>query len=264
MSIQAMTWVIDNSQQTGLGFVALLMIANHANAEGHQSFPSMKTLAKECRTSLRSVQRTILKLERSGELKVDRSSGRVSHSYSLALMPNVDTEATLHPRQRRQRGHVKTVERGQEVATLQRGHPDHVDSQRGHPGPANVDTVGLNVDTAMSTEPLEPSIEPKEPTPHSRLIAFHADRITHVPDGGAQGAAVKWLLARYSPEQCVACYRFQLTEPWRKGDVSWLTVKQKIGTFLATKSGNGSRSYVDDELARAIPAERIREMRDGR
>jgi hypothetical protein len=64
-----MAWVIDNSQQTGHGFVALLMIANHANAEGKKSFPSMKTLAKECRLSVRTIQRVILKQRTAASFK---------------------------------------------------------------------------------------------------------------------------------------------------------------------------------------------------
>lgn len=42
--------------------------------------------------------------------------------------------------------------------------------------------------------------------------------------------------------------------------VNWLN--RSLGDLPL--NGNGLHSYVDDELARAIPAERIREMRDGR
>lgn len=242
-----MTWVIENSKQNGLGFVTLLMIANHSNAEGRKAFPSMKTLAKECRTSLRSVQRTILKLERSGELSVDRSSGRVSHSYSLPLMPNVDTETTLPKRQPRQAGHVKTVERGHWVATLQHGHPDHVDSQRGHPRSANVDTVGLNVDIAVSTDPLEPSLEPKEISAFAVLMKHHADRVGKILDGGKQGKAIKSILAAgFSPDDAIACY--QWTVGWADAP-DWSLVQGKIGSWLSKRNGNGAEK-------RMSPAER--------
>jgi hypothetical protein len=158
MSIQAMAWVIERSQQTGLGFVTLLMIANHANAEGKNSYPSMKTLAKECRLSTRTIQRTILKLESSGELKVDRSEGRVCHSYSLPLMHNVDTESTLPKTQRRQGVHVGRDQRGQQVSTLK-------ESERRQSERANVDTVVVNVDSAESTDPFNRNTEPITPLP---------------------------------------------------------------------------------------------------
>lgn len=218
-----MAWVIEHSQQTGIGFVTLLMIANHANAEGKKAFPSMKTLAKECRLSLRTIQRTIIKLEASGELEVDRSSGRASHSYSLPLMPNVVTESTLPPRKR-----------GQQESTLEHGHSVHVEAQRGHGGSSNVVTGGSNVDTAESTEPYNRNTNHKEPTPHSRLMAFHASRLVGgIPDAGGQGAALKWLLERYSPEQCEAEYLKLAGEDWRSTPVTWLTVKKHIGADLA-------------------------------
>lgn len=240
-----MTWVIDNSKQTGLGFVTLLMIANHANAEGRQAFPSMKTLARECRTSLRSVQRVVLKLERSGELGVHRSSGRTSHSYSLPLMPNVDTVSTLPTHQRRQPDHVKSVERR---------HPDHVDnSERGHTGhvkPINVDTVGFNVDIAMSTEPINHK-EKKEPSAHAELISFHAGFLDGpIPDQGAQGKAVKTLLENYSTQDCRNYYLHLRGQEWRDTPVTWLTVKHGIGDWLArgrpsNVNGNGSKPKVE-------------------
>lgn len=260
-----MTWVIENSKQTGLGFVTLLMIANHANAEGKKAFPSMKTLAKECRTSLRSVQRTILKLERSGELSVDRSGGRVSHAYSLPLIPNVDTETTLPKRQRRQGGHVKSDEHGQQVSTLQHGHSGHVDPQRGHPGSANVDTVGRNVDIAVSTDPLEPSIEPKEISAFAVLMKHHADRVGTILNGGRQGKAIKAILAAgFSAEDAIACYQWATS--WSAAP-DWPLVEGKIGSWLATRRGNGAekeltaaeRKARDEQLEKKMGWDKLRE-----
>jgi hypothetical protein len=218
MSIQAMAWVIQNSKQTGHGFVTLLMIANHANAEGKKSFPSMKTLATECRLSVRTIQRVILKLEDSGELQVDRSGGRACHSYSLPLMFNVDTESTLQP-----------------------GQPVHVDSERGQNEPSNVDKIDANVDRAVSTDPYNRNTNHKEPSAHSRLMAFHAANLTgEIPDAAAQGAAVKWLLKQFTPEQCEAEYEKLRSEEWRTTPVTWLTVKKHIGADLARAEHNGN------------------------
>ena len=83
--------------------------------------------------------------------------------------------------------------------------------------------------------------EKKETAAFAALMDFHAKRIGHVPNGAAQGAALNWLLPKYSESQLLECYRFQMSEGWRRGRVSWLTVKQDIGAFLAKpESGNGN------------------------
>lgn len=81
--------------------------------------------------------------------------------------------------------------------------------------------------------------EKKENGGYALLIDFHYKRIGRIPDGKAQGAAAKWILETYTSDQAIACYRFQLEESWRNGEVSWLTVKKSIGSFLASRSGNG-------------------------
>lgn len=221
-----MAWVIDNSKQTGHGFVALLMIANHANAEGKKSFPSMKTLAKECRLSVRTIQRVILKLEGSGELQVDRSGGRASHSYCLPLMSNVDSAVST----------LNTPNLDTE-STLQRRQPVHVESQHGQTEHSNVDKIVVNVDRAVSTEPYNRNTNHKDLSPHSRLMAFHASRLAgEIPDGAAQGKAIKWLLKQYTPEQCETEYKKLSNEEWRTTPVTWITVRRNIGADLAREA----------------------------
>lgn len=84
-----MSAVIENSRQKGSALLLLLMIANHAHADGTNSFPSIETLAKECRMSVRQVIRLVAALEKSGELQVERSAGRTAHRYVLSI-PNPD------------------------------------------------------------------------------------------------------------------------------------------------------------------------------
>lgn len=203
-----MAWVITHSNQTGHGFVTLLMIANHANAEGKKSFPSMKTLAKECRLSVRTIQRVILKLEASGELRVDRSAGRASHSYALPLMFNVDSESTLQPRQL-----------------------VHVEGEHGQNEPPNVDKTDANVDRAVSTEPYNRNTNHKDPA-HPRLMAFLNDQNGNIANPGKEGKAAKAILKQYTPEQAEECFRFLAGQPWRDTAVTWSTVEREIGTFV--------------------------------
>lgn len=80
--------------------------------------------------------------------------------------------------------------------------------------------------------------EKKETTgAHVRLMAFHDSKLPGgMPDGGAQGAAVKWLLERFTPEQCEVEYLKLAGEEWRTTPVTWLTVKKHIGGDLARRA----------------------------
>jgi hypothetical protein len=85
---------------------------------------------------------------------------------------------------------------------------------------------------------------------------FLASRIGGIPNGAAQGAAVKWILDHgFSVEQAIACYEFQLTEPWRNGMADWLSVKSKIGIWSAAQP---KPKTVTDRAA--IEAERAKKM----
>lgn len=85
MSFQASTWVIEHSAQKGSRLLCLLMIANHANSTGMNAFPSVETLARECRMSARQITRIIHDLEASGELLVERSIGRKAHTFTVVM-----------------------------------------------------------------------------------------------------------------------------------------------------------------------------------
>ena len=85
MSVQASAWVIQNSQHKGSDLLCLLMIANHAHSDGTNAFPSVPTLAKECRMSARQITRIIQNLEGSGELRVQRSEGRHAHTFTVVM-----------------------------------------------------------------------------------------------------------------------------------------------------------------------------------
>jgi hypothetical protein len=98
LSVQAISWVIEQSKHKGNSFVVLLMIANHAKSDGTGAWPSIKTLSKESRISERTVQRCIHRLSRkwSGvknwqkeppELKI--LVGKGPHGCNLYDIPGV-------------------------------------------------------------------------------------------------------------------------------------------------------------------------------
>lgn len=75
MSVQAMSWVIAHSPHKGSALLCLLMVANHAHADGTGAFPSVPTLAAECRMSARQIIRLLQHLEASGALRVQHRAG---------------------------------------------------------------------------------------------------------------------------------------------------------------------------------------------
>jgi biotin operon repressor len=75
LSWQAASFVTAHSEHKGSYLLTLLMIANHAHADGTGAWPSIATLAKETRMSERGVQYCIQKLKESGELEVIPDGG---------------------------------------------------------------------------------------------------------------------------------------------------------------------------------------------
>jgi Helix-turn-helix domain len=69
MSIRVMTKVWDNSRQKEGTLLVLLAIADFANDDG-LAYPSMKTIAKKARMTIRNAQLAVRRLERAGELIV--------------------------------------------------------------------------------------------------------------------------------------------------------------------------------------------------
>lgn len=88
MSVQAMTYVIDNSKHKGSAFVLLLMIANRAHPDGTNAFASIPVLAKDARLQKRHVYNLLPILEASGELEINRGAGRLAHRYTVVMNRN--------------------------------------------------------------------------------------------------------------------------------------------------------------------------------
>lgn len=81
-----MSWVIAHSPHKGADLLCLLMVANHAHADGSGAFPSVPTLAAECRMSARQIVRILRRLETSGALLLARGAGpRGSHLMTVVM-----------------------------------------------------------------------------------------------------------------------------------------------------------------------------------
>lgn len=70
MSIQAVGWVLDHSTAEGRERLVLLSLANHAGRDEWECWPSVATIAREARVSVRTAQRSLRLLEEQGHIEV--------------------------------------------------------------------------------------------------------------------------------------------------------------------------------------------------
>lgn len=135
------------------------------------------------------------------------------------------------------------------------GATSHHDVDPLAPSPHDVEKGERRHHTTLATSPHVPKEEPlkkkkEEHCAHARLMAFHAEHIEgEIPNPGAQGAAVKFLLKNFTPEDCEAVYAEMYSEQWRTTPVSWLQVQKEIGSRLKrrgeTQPANGGKILQD-------------------
>lgn len=70
-----MVWVLHNSPTSGTDKVLLLGIANHADAEGRNAWPAVRTLAKYANLEPRGVQKALRRLEAEGHIRIEPQAG---------------------------------------------------------------------------------------------------------------------------------------------------------------------------------------------
>lgn len=87
MSVQAISWVLDESEAEGTDRLVLVAIANEADRYGY-AFPGIDTIAEQAKCSRSSALRAIPRLEESGELLVKRPEkyGRGRHNEYVVTM----------------------------------------------------------------------------------------------------------------------------------------------------------------------------------
>jgi hypothetical protein len=85
VSISSVAYVRSSSQVVGSARLLLLIIASHISPMTGYAWPSVPTLARECRLSERTVYRLLRKLEASGELAIIRRPGRCN-SYRVTVV----------------------------------------------------------------------------------------------------------------------------------------------------------------------------------
>jgi hypothetical protein len=93
LSVKVMTWVWEHSRSKLSARLVLLAIADHANGDGVDAFPSMAQLAHKTGLSERGVQMAVAELVRLGELHVSAGGGRGRTNRYRVLMVNPAEDA---------------------------------------------------------------------------------------------------------------------------------------------------------------------------
>lgn len=154
-----MSWVLQHSSTRGNDRLVLLAIANHADADGANSYPSLESLAREARCSRSTVQMCIGRLVSEGGLTVEPSAGlsrggRPTNRYTLAMdVPSSGTKPGPFAPDTRYKGPPLStgsqepdseVEPGLSTDSSVRNHPEDLD-----PKPVQEHTQRARENTAM-------------------------------------------------------------------------------------------------------------------
>ena len=76
MALPVMLWVLNDAPVSNVGeFAVLMVIAEHAHADGTGAYPAVARIARRARLCRRSVTRILHRLEHAGVLQMERCAG---------------------------------------------------------------------------------------------------------------------------------------------------------------------------------------------
>lgn len=256
MSIAVIDWVWKNSTQKGSALLTLLAIADNANHDGGGAHPSMQYLASKIRMSQRQAQRLVHDLIASGELEVESFSHSRGKANTFRVVMDhrgaADTGDNLSPVDDPPPGKDTDDNLSPEPVGAPGSDPDPQTTPETPSGDIAMSTTG---DTVMSprpsfNRPVEPSgddpvadapdaadqqpTQSGEVSPHTAVMAWYREELGYqIPNGGKEGAALKWLLNHdYTLDQIRGCYRSLKQQPFYSDrHLSLQTVKEQIGPW---------------------------------
>lgn len=93
MSVHAISWVLRHSEAQYGARLVLIVLADHADAEGRGTYPSVGTIAREARLEKRQVQRVLMELAGSGRIaRRPEASPFGTTIYDLCLNPEIPAD----------------------------------------------------------------------------------------------------------------------------------------------------------------------------
>lgn len=247
----------------------LLFIASHLDA-GEQ--PSQKQLADDSRMSVRQVPRIVDALELSGELKVDRSGGHISHNYSIPTVES-DNDAKLSTLNKKQHGRLTAPRQSDGVSQTDTVNDAKLSTLSDSPTmptchdnmatlPPNVDKSATSNDDKLSGTPVAPYSAKNTSTDTEanasgakrgadaqayigRLLKFRRKDlgVKNLPVEQGEAAAAKWMHSQGWPLGSVGwCYRALKRQHWRGAPVTLITVKTHYPDWKQGKLSDGKRT----------------------
>ena len=95
-----MTWVWEHSWVKGSELLLLLAIADHADDQGRNAWPSVARLADRTRVDRRTIQRLLRRLAQQGCLEIEPTEGpRGTNRYTVVMTPQAGGAAVNNPSQ---------------------------------------------------------------------------------------------------------------------------------------------------------------------
>jgi hypothetical protein len=94
VSVQALSWVLENSEARLADRLVLVSLADHAKSDGTAAWPSIDTIARHARLSRRQVQYSLAALEAAGAIVRAGESRARTVVWNVVLDPN--RVQTLH------------------------------------------------------------------------------------------------------------------------------------------------------------------------
>jgi hypothetical protein len=164
MSIPILRQVEVKTQARGFTFAVIKQLAYHHNDQYGYAFPKLAYLAKYSRVSVRTIQRHLAKLERMGEVIIERVRGRGRNNrYYLKVLGILPDPTKKHDRASRQRWLKAILQAKAEASSDVPGKkPDKVTSP--------------NKDERLNQTVSLPMAADDEKTPRARCVGYPLEK----------------------------------------------------------------------------------------
>lgn len=225
MSVHVISWVLKQSPAEGSDRLVLIVLADHADADGSNAYPAVETIAAEARCSRRTAQAALRRLEDAGAIERAPIKGpRGQHRYTVLMggantAPRADHDAK--GRRSRRGGAQSTPEGGAEISPEPSTEP--LEGTVKEPADARTREAAFRFCRWLSEQADE---EPRSSYPASQLDAA-AWLLDHVEKGELR-AAVEWAVTRtYWATRARTAGK--LRQAWRELRVEWRAATGRNG-----------------------------------
>lgn len=89
MSVHAISWVLKNSEAQYGARLVLIVLADHADADGRRAYPSVATIAREAKLEDRQVQRVLVELCETGRINRQGLSSFGTAVYDIVMVDGI-------------------------------------------------------------------------------------------------------------------------------------------------------------------------------